>query len=328
MSWELLRRRAGSKTIDLFLRTASRSARLHPESRRWLSEVQIEPDLSYQGETSQSASHCLDIYRPRSVTGPLPVLLYVHGGGFRILSKESHWMMAAGFARRGYLVCTINYRLAPEHPFPAALEDTCQAWLWLLAHLESLGGDPNRIAVSGESAGGNLVTALTVASTFQRSETWARAVFERGRVPDAVIAACGILQTSHPERFRNNQMPNWVNDRIVETCTAYLGGKPALPGSLADPLLILESDREADRPLPPLLAPVGDADPIREDSFRLAAALKARGVFASAPAYVGQGHAFHAVCWTRASRRCWSEQLTFLAEHLGTPGATPATPSP
>ena len=105
-------------------------------------------------------------------------MFYVHGGAFHLLSKDTHWLMGLVFARFGYLVVNISYRLAPKHPYPAAIEDTCDAYRWLAQRVAALGGDPDRVVVAGESAGGNLITALTIAACQRRTEPWARAVFD------------------------------------------------------------------------------------------------------------------------------------------------------
>ena len=68
-------------------------------------------------------------------------MLYIHGGGFTQLSKDTHWVMGLAFASRGYMVVNASYRLAPRHPYPAALEDASAAYCWTARHVESLGGD-------------------------------------------------------------------------------------------------------------------------------------------------------------------------------------------
>ena len=82
-------------------------------------------------------------------------------GGFRILSKDTHWLMGLAFARRGMVVMNVNYRLSPHHPFPSALEDIAAAYQFAIDHAAHYGGDPSRIILAGESAGANL--ALTLA---------------------------------------------------------------------------------------------------------------------------------------------------------------------
>lgn len=104
----------------------------------------------------------LRIYRPlTSSIGPLPVTLYFHGGGFVFGPVEGHDNVCRTLAHRaGTLVVSVDYRLAPEAPFPAALEDALTALEWVLDHAVDLGGDAARIAVAGDSAGGNIATVL------------------------------------------------------------------------------------------------------------------------------------------------------------------------
>src|ERR1700679_606848 len=123
-----VRSRAGRVVADALWFTLARARHL-PSARPERHGIERLPDVPYL-DTAR-AHHTLDVYRPVQRAGPLPVMLYVHRGGFRILSKDTHWLMAIAFARRGYVVFNINYRLAPEHPFPAAAEDACAALLWV-----------------------------------------------------------------------------------------------------------------------------------------------------------------------------------------------------
>ena len=278
------------------------------------------------------------MYRPiesdEGARGPLPprpVVLYIHGGGFRMLSKDTHWLMGLAFARRGYLVFNVNYRLAPRHPFPAAIEDVCAAYEWVVAHAASRGGDLSRLVVAGESAGGNLAASLAIATTFERPEPFARRVFATGVVPRAVLSACPILQVSDTDRFlRRKRLPRWLHDRIAEVQHAYLRGWDAAaprPGALdlADPVVFLESEAAAARPLPPFFVPVGTRDPILDDTRRLEAALARREVPCEARYYPGEAHAFHALVFRAAARRCWQDTFAFLGRHAATPAAASAS---
>ena len=119
--------------------------------------MEVIRDLAY-AEESRRREHRLDVYRPKQADGPLPVVMYIHGGGFRILSKDTHWMMGLAFARRGYLVFNVGYRLAPTHPFPAAIEDSCRAFEWVVAHAARFGGDLERLVIAGESSGATPTT--------------------------------------------------------------------------------------------------------------------------------------------------------------------------
>jgi len=320
-----------SATVDAVVGLASKLSYKHPGSNPALYGVRVVRDVRY-GD-ARVPEHTLDIYLPDApVRGPMPIVLYVHGGAFRLLSKESHWMMAVAFARRGYLVLNINYRLAPAHPFPAALHDVNRAWLWLLDNAARLGGDPDRIIVAGESAGANLVTSLAIESSYRRSEPYAFEVFERGVQPRAVVAACGIYELNDVERLTaRTPMPRIVADWLLEMRDGYLGadymGRPDSV-ALASPVSILERGEQPDRPLPPFFMPVGGADPLVDDSRRMARALTALNVPNEVAIYARQPHAFHMLTWRSASKRLWSDTFQFLSKHLATSRGGPASVSP
>jgi acetyl esterase len=277
--------------------------------------VEVLRDVSYCD--SGLLERRLDIYRPTRGTGPYPVVFYVHGGGFRILSKDSHWLFGLMFARRGYLVVNVSYRLAPRHPFPAGLADTCAAFEWLARNAAIHGGDLSRLVLAGESAGANLATALALITSYRRPEPWARRVFDLQLRPRAVLPASGFLQVSDPERFlRAKPMHVLLHDRLAEVSDAYLGGlRVSHPSELdlADPLLMLEKGKAADRPLPPFFASCGSADPLVEDTLRLKAALDRLGVACDAKIYKGGMHAFHAFVFRSKARQYWRDVYDFLA---------------
>src|SRR5438552_1552373 len=123
---ERLRMTIGAAVAKSFFHGAASVGQLHPLARPRRHRVEVTRNVRYL--ESPSRAHLLDVYRP--TTPPQgerghPVVLYIHGGGFRMLSKDTHWLMGLAFARRGYLVFNISYRLAPKHPFPAAMEDAC-----------------------------------------------------------------------------------------------------------------------------------------------------------------------------------------------------------
>ena len=258
----------------------------------------------------------LDVYTPAG-EGPWPVVLYIHGGAFQALSKDSHWLMGLAFARRGYLVFSANYRLAPEHPFPGGVEDVGAAWRWVVENCQRFGGDPARIVVSGESAGANLVTSLAIATCFARPEPWARAVFELGHLPAAVVPFCGYLQVSDAQRLVTGKrgIAWFVRDRILDVEDQYIGwGRDAADPTLdlANPLLFLEGDRQPERPLPPFFLSCGGSDPLLDDTNRLHVALERRRVRHQSITYDGGTHAFQAFVWNDRARRCWRDCFAFL----------------
>ena len=318
---ERIRRRVGAVVARHLFNAIPRVASLHPV-RRYPEKYGFEvfSDLEYR--SGGDPSHRLDVtrwaadHRPSYADKPVlqPIVFYIHGGGFHILSKDTHAMVGFRHAKRRHVVFNVNYRLAPKHHFPAALEDVCDAWCWILDNAESYGGDPRRIVVGGESAGANLATALTIATTWRRPEPWAQRVFDRGVVPRAVVAAYGILQVDDTDRFhRERPLPWIVRDRIEAVGKGYL--PPHLNPAdhpLASPIVFLESEGEPDRPLPPFFAPAGTADPIVSDTRRLEAVLQKRGVPCRARYYPGETHGFHGMLWRTAAHDCWREMLDFI----------------
>jgi acetyl esterase len=274
-------------------------------------------DLPYVDDGRRE--HRLDLWIPRNRTGQLPVVIYIHGGAFHYLSKETHWLMALSFARAGYIVANVEYRLAPEHPFPAAIEDVCRAAQWVRERVESYGGDPDRVAIAGESAGANLATALTLACCQRREEPWARSLFDSGLQPTLCLPACGVLQVSDTARLMENRsVPPWVRMQLEELEFGYLGRRPTggRVMELADPLLTLERGFEAERPLPRFFTFAGTRDVLLEDSRRLAVALKRSGVPCEFREYEREIHAFHAMLNRPATSDVWRGQLALLDRYL------------
>lgn len=315
---QLLRHATGPAIASMFEGLATLGA-LHPRARPAVHQVERLRDIPYR--FSGLKAHLLDIYRPID-THDAPVLFYVHGGGFRILSKDTHWVMGLAFARAGFMVVNINYRLAPGHPFPAALVDASRALSWVQDNIRDYGGDPERLVIAGESAGANLATALTLATSHRAEQSWLQELFDRQIRPAATIAACGMLQVSDPERFRRRrELPDWLYDRIAEVSTAYLDGSSFAKRSCerwANPLTLLESfeaPEALERPLPPFFAPVGTRDPLLDDTRRLAHALRRLNTPIVERYYPGEVHAFHAFVWREQARRCWEDTYAFLERY-------------
>ena len=304
-----------------FFGSIARLGRLHPQSDPAKHGVQVIRDVEYL--PTGNPRHRLDVYRPAHRTEPLPVVLYTHGGAFHLLSKNTHWLMGLAFARSGYLAFNIDYRLAPQHPYPSAVSDVCSALEWVARNAEAYGGDLSRLVFAGESAGGNLSTALTICCCYRRAEEFAQRAFATGLVPTAVVPACAPLQVSNPGRLnRKRKLPRWVIDILEGMNDSYLGQlRDPAPGELdlADPLHVFERRERPDRALPAFFVPIGTRDPLLDDTRRLERALRAMNVECEARYYEGELHAFHALVWRRQAKRCWREQLAFLARALQHP---------
>jgi acetyl esterase len=313
-----MRKAAGAFLVDGFFTRGSRLAQLHPRARPEAHGVEVIRDIAYT--PSGKREHLLDVYRPANRKGLLPVVLYVHGGGFRILSKDSHWIMGLGYARRGFVVFNVNYHLGAENPFPAALQDCAKAYRWVLANAARFGGDVSQLVLAGESAGANLVTSMTIAASYDRPEPYAREIFETGIVPRATLPACGIFQVTDVARFaRRRPLPTFIADRLHEVSQSYLPTDASIALDLADPVVLLERGEAPARPLPPFFLACGTKDPLLDDTRRLGRALEALGTRADVHVYPGEVHAFHAMVWRAHAKQCWRDTYAFLDSVLGAP---------
>jgi len=128
-------------------------------SRQRAAKCEVAFDVPYAGDDERK----LDIYRPRSeAAGPLPVLVFAHGGGWTHGFKEWMGLLAPPITAIPAIFVSVSYRLAPEHRFPAQAEDCAAAIAWVSRNIARFGGDPARISVGGHSAGGHLYALVTV----------------------------------------------------------------------------------------------------------------------------------------------------------------------
>jgi epsilon-lactone hydrolase len=223
------------------------------------------------------------------------VLLFLHGGGFELGSLRSDGELAARLGRAsGVRVLFPEYRLAPEHPFPAAIDDVLAAWRWLRA---GEGLSARSIAVAGDSAGGGLAVALLVAARDAGEELPAAAVLMS---PTVDLTSSGASMTE-----RADQDPLSTPAMLRQFAAGYLAGAdPATP--LASPLFASLTG------LPPLLIQVGTADLLLSDSERLAAAATRAGVDVSL--HVGEGlpHVYPIMLGTPEAEQATQQTGTFL----------------
>jgi acetyl esterase len=302
------------------LGTLAQVSRALPLAHPRVHGVEVTRDVRYCD--SRRRAHLLDVYRPRKREQLRPVVLYIHGGGFGIMHKDSHWLLAMIFARAGYVVFNISYRLAPTDPFPAAIEDACDAYAWVVRNARTYGGDADRIVLAGDSAGGNLITALTLATCYRRDEPYARRAFDTGVVPRAVVPTSAIFQVSDCARFgRARKIHPFITWVLVGVERAYLRGVQGASLDLADPVCALERGVAPDRPLPPFFVAVGTKDPLLPDTKRLEAALARLGAHCEARYYEGAIHVFHAAIWRRRARDYWREAFRFLNNRVANPDA-------
>ncbi|MEV6807937.1 alpha/beta hydrolase [Streptomyces sp. NPDC051129] len=241
------------------------------------------------------------VYRPAG-EGPLPVLVYFFGGGWTLGSLDTSDALCRRLANSvGCLTVAVGYRLAPEHKFPAAPRDCFAGVRWAAENAGRFGGDAGRLAVGGDSAGGNLAAAVTLMAR------------DAGG-PDILTQLLVYPNTDYladtPSR-RENTDPLLFNDKSVRWYwDNYLAAPEDGTHPLASPL------RAPDHTgLPPALVITAEYDPLRDEGERYAQRLRESGVSAQTTRYPGMAHGFFTMSGTLDAARRAVEQA---AGHLRT----------
>lgn len=220
-------------------------------------------------------------YRPAgSAAGDvLPVLMYFHGGGWVIGDLETHDVLCRQLCNQsGCAVVSVHYRLAPESRFPAAFDDALAATRWVHAQAASLQVDPQRIAVGGDSAGGNLAAAVAIAAR------------EAGDLPLAfqlLIYPATDQRRGAPSHTTNGQGYLLTKESMDYYHDHYLGGASHDLDWRASPLLHEDLSR-----LPPALVLIAGFDPLRDEGMQYADKLSAAGTRATLVNFERQVHGF------------------------------------
>ncbi len=219
------------------------------------------------------------LYRPDAAgDAALPVILYFHGGGWVIANRKVYDGGARGLAQQAQaIVVSVDYRQAPEHRFPAAWDDALAAYRWLVAEAASIGGDPTRLALAGESAGGNLAVATAIAVRDLALPQ-----------PCHVLAVYPVAQTSlNTESYIENGIAKPLNRAMVKWFVDHLIRDE---NDLVDPRLALTDAKLVG--LPPVTIINARLDPLRSDGAQLEDALAAAGVPVERREYPGVAHEF------------------------------------
>jgi acetyl esterase len=214
------------------------------------------------------------VYRPRE--GVLPAYVFLHGGGWWLGTlDECDALCRLRAELLGCVMISVDYRLAPEHPFPTPLDDCWAAVQWVFANADQLGIDPARVAIGGGSAGGNLAAAVTLLAR----DTDLRFVAQVLEIPatDLTLVTCSGSADEFASGYGLSQAD------LVECVGFYLGDHDA-KDPLASPLLGELHD------LPPALVTVAECDVVRDDGEAYAAKLEAAGVPVTLRRWEGQVH--------------------------------------
>jgi acetyl esterase len=219
------------------------------------------------------------VYAPQPAGALLPAVMYAHGGGWVQGDLETHHGLCARLAKHaGVLVVAVDYRLAPEHKFPAAVDDCLAAYRWLRTHGRSLGADSSRVAVAGDSAGGNLSAVIS----------------QQAAAGGVAVPTCQALiypavdfsfeTESHRELADGHVIPR---DRILWYMQQYLRSEADQTDLKASPLRAPSVAGQ-----PPTMIITAGFDPLLEEGRAYADRLRAAGVDVVYREYPGQIHAF------------------------------------
>ena len=229
----------------------------------------VADEKSASGSASASAS-------------ALPILVYYHGGGWVIGDLDTHDTLCREIANAsGVAVVSIDYRLGPEHRFPAAYDDAHAATRWVHTHAHELGLDPKRIAVGGDSAGGNLAAVVALAARDRIDGSELPIVFQ------LLIYPATDMRRGHPSHRTNGQGYLLTSDSISYYHDHYIDDTKHDLDWRASPLLHTDHSR-----LPPALVITAGYDPLRDEGLDYARALGDAGNQVSYVCFERQIHGF------------------------------------
>ena len=262
--------------------------RLYVERRFF---TQPDPPAMLETRALQAGAVPLRLFRPAA--GVLPVLVYFHGGGWTIGDLDTHDVLCRQLARdSGCVVVSVDYRMGPEHRFPAAVDDCIEATRWVQAQAAQLQVDASRLAVGGDSAGGNLAAAVCIALRDAVAEVGAGAgagAGARAALPafQLLIYPATDMRAGAPSHTHNgdgylltHDSIRWYREQYIVEPAQWLDWRasPLLAASLAG--------------LPPALVLTAGYDPLRDEGRQYADALSAAGVATQYVCFERQIHGF------------------------------------
>jgi len=222
----------------------------------------------------------LRLYVPNA-EGNLPIVVYFHGGGFTAGDFDTHDTPLRALANRsGCLIVAVGYRLAPEHPFPAAPEDCYNATVWAAENAAQIGGNPNQIAVAGDSAGGDLAAVVTLMA---RDKNAPKLSYQVLIYPDTDLTESSASWTE----FATTNSPIITREGKLAAISMYVPRDVDVKNPYVSPLYA-----ESLTGLPPALIITAEFDPQRDEGEAYARNLKEAGVEVKHIRYDGMIHGF------------------------------------
>ena len=250
------------------------------------------------------------IYRPTSATDPVPALYWMHGGGMMIGSMDMDDALLVGAAEKlGIATVSVEYRLAPEHPDPAPVEDCYAGLVWTAAHASDYGIDGDRIAVGGASAGGGLAAGTALLARDRGAPHVAFQLLLEPMLDDRSVTFSSTQYDGTVVWDRSDNAQGWgslLGDRI--------GGDSVSPYAAPARATDLTG-------LPPTLIDVGEVETFRDECIEYARRLFAAGIPTELHVYPGAFHGFDLIAPDSAiGRLAWNLRWTALARALHAPG--------
>jgi acetyl esterase len=274
-------------------------------------DVPLAPDVAAYDRSVGGAEGLLRarVYVPDSVRGAAPGLVYFHGGGWVVGSIESHDRVCRALASRaGIVVASVDYRLAPEHRFPAAADDAVAATRWIFANASSLQMDPAAIAVGGDSAGGNLTAVVCQALRKDALRPAFQLLIYPGTDMTRSLPSHAMFTDSF---FLSKAAADWY-------LGLYMGDTGLERDPRASPLFVDDLSG-----LPPALVITCGFDPLRDEGKAYADKMRAAGVEVESVCFEGQ---MHGVLMLGAAIRDGARMIDLAANRLGTSLARRARP--
>jgi acetyl esterase len=283
-----------------------------PDARKLYEEVAAiaggEPPPVFQVEDTEAPGPFgpvpLRVYTPRDPGAEkLPVLIYIHGGGYVIGSRDSHDVPCRYLALEGdCIVVSVDYHMAPEFPFPKPVEDCWAAANWIAENAAAFGGIAEKIAIGGDSAGGNLATVMCLMA---RDRGGPRFVHQLLIYPGTDMTRS---LPSHTELAEGYRLTKTLIDYFMDLY--FSGENKDLRHPLASPLFVEDLSR-----LPPALIVSAGYDPLKDEDRAYYEKLKAAGVDATHTHYPGMIHGFiNMPAFIDAAKDCLRECGTALKE--------------
>lgn len=296
-----------SQASEQFRREAKWNDDIRDRGLKTPEDIVRYDDIAYGADPDWQV---LDVYRPRGTEGqPLPVIVSVHGGGWVYGDKERYQYYCMALAQRGFAVVNYTYRLAPEHKFPAPLEDANLVFAWVLDNAGRYGFDREHVFAVGDSAGAHILSLYTCICT--NPEYAAEYAFRppEGFAPAAVALNCGAYEVSMAPG------PDGSRTRTQQLMEDYLPGK-----GTAGELELLNAAKHITPGFPPTFFMTCTGDFLKDQANVLGARLLEQEVphvfrFYSGGAHA-LGHVFHCNVRTAAARLCNDEECGFFREFL------------